>query len=215
VKKRTRVPGDLTDRLMAANRHTCCVCHQPRHPVEKHHINGDPSDNEWNNLAVVCRNCHGLLSIKGNMGAHYTAGEVLHYKLDWEKRCAEAEVNEIDSPVDEIHETRIIEGNEHDLYSFEMQEGDELVFSIDASDPLAVVVCDEEDAEAWSEGEIDHDEDNDNEPLPDGYLHLTGLTECRERTFRAPEAGSYVLLIVNWDEETAEVTVDAAVWASE
>lgn len=203
---------------MVANRHTCCICREPRHPVEKHHINNDPSDNEWNNLGVVCRNCHGLVTMKGTLGARYTSGEVLRYKLDWEKRCAEAEENEIDSPVDEIYETRVIEGNEHEIYSFGMEEGDDLVFSIDASDPLDVVVCKEGDAESWSEGEVDEGNDNDNNdecPLPAGYLHLTGLTECRERSFRAPEDGSYALLIVNWNDECTEIAVDAAVWAAE
>jgi hypothetical protein len=113
VKKRKRVPGDLNDRLMVANRHTCCICRQPRHPVEKHHIDEDPSNNEWNNLAVVCRNCHGLISAKGNLGARYSPGEVLRYKQDWEQHCAEAGEDDIDSPVDEIHETRVIEGGSH------------------------------------------------------------------------------------------------------
>lgn len=200
---------------MAANRHTCCICRQPRHPVEKHHIDEDPSNNEWNNLAVVCRNCHGLISVKGNLGARYTPGEVLRYKLDWEKRCAEAGEDDIDSPVEEIHETRMIEGDSHEIYPFEMDVGDELVFSIDASDPLDVVVCDEVDAEAWSDGEVDEDgddDDDDENPLPAGYMHLTGLTECRERIFTASEDGSYALLLVNWDDEDTEVTIDAAVW---
>lgn len=119
----------------------------------------------------------------------------------------------IDLPVDEIHETRLIEGNEHEIYPFEMEEGDELVFSIDASDPLDVVVCDGKEAEAWSDGEVD--EDDDDLPLPAGYLHLTGLAECRERSFTALKHGSYVLLLVNWDDEATEVTIDAAVWAAE
>jgi hypothetical protein len=215
VKKRKRVPGDLNDRLMAANRHTCCICRQPRHPVEKHHIDEDPSNNEWNNLAVVCRNCHGLISAKGNLGARYSPGEVLRYKQVWEQHCAEAGEDDIDSPVDEIHETRVIEGGSHEIYPFEMEEGDELVFSIDAGDPLDVVVCDEEDAEAWSDGEVDEEEEGEDNPLPAGYMHLTGLTECRERSFTALEDGSYVLLLVNWDDESTEVTIDAAVWEAE
>jgi hypothetical protein len=216
VKKRKRVPGDLTDRLMVANRHTCCICHEPRHPVEKHHIDDDPSNSEWNNLAVVCRNCHGLVTAKGNLGANYTPGEVFRYKQLWEKRCTEAGADEIDSPVEEIHETKLIESDEHEVYPFNMEEGDELVFSIDAGDPLDVVVCDEADAEAWSDGEVDEDDDDDDElPLPAGYLHLTGLAECRERSFTAPEDGCYVLMLVNWEDEATEVTIDAAVWAAE
>jgi hypothetical protein len=198
---------------MVANRHTCCICHEPRHPVEKHHINGDPSDNAWNNLAVVCRNCHGLVTGTGNLGTRYTPGEVRRYKLDWEKRCAEANEDDIDSPFEEINETRVIEGDSHEIYSFAMDENDELVFSIDTSNPLDVVVCDQADAEAWSSDDVD--EDDDERPLPAGYLHLTGLTECRERTFLAPEDGSYTLLLINWDDEDAEVTLDLAVWAAD
>jgi hypothetical protein len=140
---------------------------------------------------------------------------VLRYKLDWENRCAEADEDDIDSPVEEINETKVIQGGEHELYPFNMEEGDELVFSVDASDPLDVVVCDEEDAEAWSDGDVNDDGDDDEHPLPGGYLHVTGLTGCRERSFTAPEDGSYALLLVNWDDEPTEVTVDAAVWAAD
>ena len=165
---------------------------------------------------MLCRNCHGLVTAKSNLGARYTPGEVLRYKLDWERRCAEADEDEIDSPVEEINEITVIEGGSHEIYAFEMDEGDELVFSIDASDPLDVVVCDEEDAEAWSDGEVDEEDGEDEErPLPAGHIHLTGLTECRERSFTAPENGSYALLLVNWDDESTEVTIDAAVWEAE
>ncbi len=191
---------------MAANRHTCCICREPRQPVEKHHIDEDPSNNDWNNLAVVCRNCHGLVSAKGPLDARYTPGEVLRYKLEWEKRCAEAEEDDIEFPVEEINETRLIEGDSHEFYVFGMDEDDELVFSIDADGPLDVIICDEADAEAWSDGEVEggeeeDDDDEDDRALQPAYMHLTGLSECRERSFVAPEHGSYALLLVNWDEE--------------
>jgi hypothetical protein len=79
---------------------------------------------------------------------------VLHYKRDWEERCSETDTEEIESPADEIHETKVIGANEHEIYPFDMGEGDELVFSIDADGPLDLVVCDEEDAEAWTDGEL-------------------------------------------------------------
>ena len=215
VKKRELIPGDLTDLLVVANRHTCCICRRPRHPVEKYQIDENPSNNEWNNVAVVCRNCRRLISAKGHLGARYAPGEVLRYKLDWEQRCAEAGEDDIDSPVEEIHETRTIEGDSHEIYVFEMDEGDELVFSIEASDPLDVVLYHEEDAEAWSDGEVDEEEKGEDDPLPAGYMHLTAFAECRERIFTAPEDGRYGLLLVNWDDESTEVTIDAAVWEVE
>ena len=44
---------------------------------------------------------------------------------------------------------------------------------------------------------------------------LTGLKECLERKFKAPDDGTFALLLVNWDDEDTEVTIDAAVWAAE
>src|SRR5438067_1000768 len=123
MKNRKAIPVKVKDRLMVANRHTCCICNEPRHPVEKHHINGDPAENDWNNLAVVCRNCHGLVTQKGSLGAQYTPGEVLQFKLKWEKRCAEATLEEIDSPSEEVRETVVIEGDEHEEFPFDMTRG--------------------------------------------------------------------------------------------
>lgn len=200
---------------MAANRHTCCVCHEPRNPVEKHHINSDPADNAWNNLAVVCRNCHGLVTATGSLGARYTPGEVLRYKQLWEKRCAESDEIEIESPVEEVHETKLIKGGEHEDYPFDMAEGDALVFAIDANDYLDIVICDEQELDEWAGKEIEIDEDDVDRVLPAGYWHKTNVMNCGVQRFEAPEDGSYVLLLVNWDDEATEVAVDAAVWEAE
>jgi len=214
---------------MAANRHTCCICHEPRHPVEKHHINEDPADNAWDNLAVVCRNCHGLVTAKGNVGSQYTPGEVLRYKKLWEKRCAEADDEDIDSPIAEVHETKLIDGDGgYEVYPFDMEEDDEMVFSIDANDCLDIVICDEEDVDEWADGDDDDDDDDgekededeegddeddeDDRPLPAGYWHKTNVVTGEEYRFVAAEDRRYVLLLINWDEEETEVTVDAAVW---
>lgn len=181
----------------------------PRQPVEKHHINGDPSDNVWDNLAILCRNCHGLVTVKSNLGSSYTVGEVLQYKKHWERRCREAAQDELESPGDDYHETKLVNGDGHETYHFDMETGDELVFSINANDYLDAVICDEEDVEQWE------DEDLDEEcPLPENYWYRTGIKEG-SYTFTAPDDGCYVLLLVNWDDDPTEVAVDAAVWEVE
>ena len=206
---------------MAANRHTCCICHVPRQPVEKHHINENPADNAWANLAILCRNCHGLVTATSSLGARYTPGEVLQYKRQWELRCEEAIDDDIESPVEEIHETKVIGGDEHQDYPFDMTKGDELVFSIDANDYLDLVICDTEDFEGWAadagdEGDCGVDDDDDGEQtLPDCHWFRTAVIRGDEYRFVAPEDGRYVLLLVNWDDEPTEVTVDASVWEDE
>jgi hypothetical protein len=167
LKPRRHIPAKVKDRLMVANRHRCCICQQPRQPVEKHHINGDPNDNAWNNLAVVCRNCHGLVTQKGNLGAQYSEGEVLLFKLQWEERCKTATVDEIESPLEELSETIVIRGGKHEEYPFDMKRGQELVFAIDANDELDIVICLDEDIEEWLGGSDDDDDDDSHEEETD------------------------------------------------
>ncbi len=224
LKPRRHIPVKVKDRLMVANRHACCICNQPRQPVEKHHINGDPADNAWNNLAVVCRNCHGLVTQRGNLGAQYSEGEVLLFKLQWEERCKTASVDEIESPLEELSETIVIRGGKHEEYPFDIKRGQELVFAIEANDELDLVICLEEDIEEWLDAgddeeesdeddfEDEDDDEDDERPLPEGLWQKTGVIECSDRSFIAPKTGSYILLLVNWDDDPTEVTVDAAVW---
>jgi len=144
------------------------------------------------------------------MGTNYTPGEVLRFKIAWEKHCEEAK-DDIDSPVEEFQETKLIEAGGDEIYEFDMEEGDELVFSVDAEECVDLVICEEEDFEAWADGETDDEE----RPLPDGYWHRTDVLECDEYKFTAPHQACFVLLVVNWDDQPTEITVDAAVWAAE
>jgi hypothetical protein len=73
---------------MYRNRHTCCICHTPRKHVQIHHIDGDPSDFRFGNLAVLSLDCHSLVSSNEGLGRQYTPGEVARYKEQWEQRCA-------------------------------------------------------------------------------------------------------------------------------
>jgi hypothetical protein len=110
-----------------------------------------------------------------------------------------------------------------------MKRGQELVFAVDANDALDLVICHEEDIDAWTgddeddpddedEGDDDtedEDQDDDDRSLPEGYWHKTGIIACNDQSFTAPKRGRYVLLLVNWDDDPTEVTVDAAVWEAE
>ena len=177
--------------------------------MELHHIDGDHDNNARGNLAVLCRNCHGLVTRTGSLGKNYAPGEVVHYKADWEKECAEDEDEDIESPVEAFHETKVIDGHSHESYCFDMEEGDELVFAFEANDCLDIVVCDEEDLEEW-EGKSSYEEHD----LPENYWSSTKVIEGNY-TFEAPESGSYALLLVNWDEEETEVSVDVSLWEAE
>ena len=137
-------------------------------------------------------------------------GEVRKYKTAWEIRCREATQDEVESPIEEVHETKLIDGNGHETYQFDMGRGDELVFSIEANDYLDAVICEEADVEEWTEGEFDEES-----PLPDEYWWFRRRVKEGNYRFTAPQDGRYVLLLVNWDEDETEITVDADVWEAE
>lgn len=100
--------------------------------------------------------------------------------------------DDIEIPLQEFQETKLIDADGHEIYEFEMEEGDQLVFSVDAEDFVDLVVCEEEDFETWDAGEVEDEE----RPLPDGYWHRTAVLECNEYKFIAPHEGCFVLLVL-------------------
>lgn len=38
--------------------HRCERCHRPWKPLDVCHLDGNPANREWPNLAVLCRTCH-------------------------------------------------------------------------------------------------------------------------------------------------------------
>src|SRR5260370_17478654 len=82
---RSEIPADVAADVLYRNDHTCCICNAPRKHVQIHHIDGDPSNNSPANLAVVCLDCHSLVTGGHGLGRHYSAGEVRRYKRAWEQ----------------------------------------------------------------------------------------------------------------------------------
>jgi hypothetical protein len=70
---------------MFLNDHRCCICREAGKDVHLHHIDGNPSNNDPNNLAVLCLDCHGRVTRRPGMGRAYTPGEVRKYKRSWEQ----------------------------------------------------------------------------------------------------------------------------------
>jgi hypothetical protein len=67
---------------------TCCVCHERGKPIQIHHTNEDPSNNDPDNLSVLCFHCHDETQIKGGFGRKLDESQVKHYRDDWHQRVA-------------------------------------------------------------------------------------------------------------------------------
>lgn len=83
-KIRIKIPQPTVDRLMFNADHTCCICKQKGRAIQINHIDGDPSNNDYDNLIVLCLEHHETVSRKSRMGKGYSVGELKSYKRHWE-----------------------------------------------------------------------------------------------------------------------------------
>lgn len=84
-KARLPVPPELVTEVMFRSDLTCCICHVPNKHVQTHHINEDPADNRFENLAVLCLEDHARTQLSGGFGRKLSADIVTRYRDDWLK----------------------------------------------------------------------------------------------------------------------------------
>jgi len=82
-KERNEIPAEVAARVLFRSHRTCCVCREPRKPVQIHHIDEDPSNGNEGNLAVLCFDCHDQTQIKGGFARKLNAQQIILYRDDW------------------------------------------------------------------------------------------------------------------------------------
>lgn len=85
-RDRIPVPEHVATTLMFRSDRTCCVCHQRGEPIQIHHMDEKPGNNDPDNLAVLCFHCHDETQTKGGFGRKLDAAQVRHYRDDWHQR---------------------------------------------------------------------------------------------------------------------------------
>jgi hypothetical protein len=215
-KLRVPPPNDQSARLLFANRHTCCICRGPRHEVQIHHIDENPANNEWDNLAVLCLNCHGRVTGRPGFGRKFSRQEVLEYKRDWESQCAELNAQGAlmqsgaddqddddgdDEPVETDHFVRRVSARDDYVEEFDLAADDTLEVSVQSDEFIGAYLCDRSDYRKYENGdELSF------------WVGRDDVRECR-LSLVAPRNGYYCLLITNGGDEDAEVTIEWKVWS--
>ena len=87
MTKRKSIPSSDRSHMLLMNQHACCIC--GKSGVQIHHINGDHSDNDPSNLAVLCIRHHDDATKPRGMSARLNADQIKEYKATWEKACHE------------------------------------------------------------------------------------------------------------------------------
>ena len=109
---RKRIPKRIDDTVMFESDRTCCICQSEPEPGQLHHINGDHSNNEFDNLAFLCLKHHAEASSRSSIAKSLSSGVVKKYRDDWykivrakrESRLPHAESKNRDFSSDEFHE---------------------------------------------------------------------------------------------------------------
>lgn len=88
-RKAPPVPEEVAARLLADNRHRCCICCEigEEKPVIIHHIDENPFNNDPSNLCVLCKPHHDAVHTKPHFARKYHPYEVALYKKRWERHC--------------------------------------------------------------------------------------------------------------------------------
>jgi hypothetical protein len=84
MKRRASIiPPDVAAKIQFLSNRTCCVCRRQGKPVQIHHIDSNPTNNDIENLAVLCLDCHMQTMISGGFSRKLDATQVRLYREDW------------------------------------------------------------------------------------------------------------------------------------
>lgn len=85
-KIRVPIPDDTAAEILFLSDRTCCVCNKRGKRVQIHHIDDNPTNNDIDNLSVLCFDCHDQTMIKGGFGRKLEANQIIKYRSDWQDR---------------------------------------------------------------------------------------------------------------------------------
>lgn len=83
TKTRIPIPSEIAAAVLFASDHTCCNCRERGRPAQIHHIDEEPSNNDIENLAVLCLLCHNETQMSGGFGRKLNADLVVQFRDDW------------------------------------------------------------------------------------------------------------------------------------
>lgn len=85
-KKRPPIPESIKSELSYASNNICCLCMCPNRPMQIHHIDENPSHNEFDNLALLCLDCHNKTQITGGFAKKISASDIKKFRNAWYER---------------------------------------------------------------------------------------------------------------------------------
>ena len=106
-KKRIPIPRETADELLVNCKHSCCICEH--WGVEIHHIDGNPANNDPDNLIPLCGNCAKMVHVPFPPEARiqgYTQEQLKLYRKKWMEKCNNT--SSIVNDIQDLKETRSV-----------------------------------------------------------------------------------------------------------
>ena len=86
--------------------HRCCLERgesNPNDPLEIHHLDGNPNNNNQDNLMPLCKNCHhGRVHVSASISRGYSIDELKRIRDDWYRRIEEKRNEDARSSTNEL-----------------------------------------------------------------------------------------------------------------
>jgi hypothetical protein len=222
-KSRPNINPEKVAQLMFQNRHMCCICHEPRKSVQIHHIDDDPANNEWENLAVLCLDCHSRVTGDEGLGRRYSVQEITLFKSGWEQQCAafhqqEAAENnsggddeaededenddeeESNEPADSYYEDSVLPSSIHIMRHYRLDSGDEIKYWMKSDEPLDLMIMTTRQYNLWSNGEDAN------------FLQYYESYREVNDSHTVSRSGNYTVIVWNDTNEDADLQLDISIW---
>jgi hypothetical protein len=141
-KKRENIPGHFEAEVIYSSDFTCCVCQIKGKHTQIHHIDGEPSNNDLENLALLCLECHNDTQIKGGFGRKLTSNIVITYRHAWYKIVEDIRRQVKENKIKQLSEGKISVSNSLEQERIEVNNQEiETVESNDEQNELIRSIC--------------------------------------------------------------------------
>ncbi len=190
---------------MVMNRRICCICNEQGKHLHIHHIDGNHSNNDIENLAVLCLECHSRVTGDEGFGRRFTSNEVSLFKKTWEETCDNwyKNMSGFGEEAEGDCEETIIPPNTNITYPYELNKNDKIAVWATASKPIGVFIMDSQDYDNWLQSGDEED-----------FKFLEGAESENDFNieFDVPENGDYTVLFLNESNKNIDIEFDIVIW---
>ncbi len=108
-KDREAIPPEVAAKVLFLSDRTCCVCRTKGKPVQIHHIDENPANNDLSNLSVLCFDCHTETQIRGGFHRKLDAEQIVLYRNDWVSIIARSKAGDANRAPDDYPEAQAVD----------------------------------------------------------------------------------------------------------